>query len=253
MIIILLKPVGLTLFLIYVGLLFTGSFLFFKRAYKTKDELKKIKTYNLSLGLFIFFLAIAYVIRIYFMFFIAKTNAELVQQLTATERSADALPDYVADGRIVLLQFTWQLHMCAIFVGFGFLIFATEYLMFRKTKFFVTILTFATIPLVIIPPYEIAHEIYVIMYLSPILWLFVYIIVAKNSAGQVRKNAIMLIIGVFVFIIGVFMNSGTVRGWLFNEVDYHVPDIGAIFTAWISPIVLIIGYLITIAALFNKF
>ena len=62
-----------------------------------------------------------------------------------------------------------------------------------------------------------------------------------------------LVVGVLIFIIGVFMNSGTVRGWLFTEVKYHVNELGAIFSAWIAPAVLIFGSLVTVSALFNKF
>lgn len=247
-----LGPIGILLFGIYILILFIGAMVLFRRAAKTESDLKQIKVYNVSLGLFVLFLSLAYVIRTYFMFFIAGSPEELLSQITATERTIEALPSY-GDGRLEILQISWQWHMAIIFLGIAFLVFATEYLMFRKTKFLITIISFATIPLVIAFPYEIAHEIYFGMYISPILWLFVYIKVAQQSTGSVRKNAIMLVFGVLIFIVGVFMNSGTIRGWLFPEVGYHVNELGAIFSAWIAPAVLILGSIVTVSALFNKF
>ncbi|MFX0101444.1 MAG: hypothetical protein ACFFCS_17855 [Candidatus Hodarchaeota archaeon] len=247
-----LGPIGIILFSVYMIILFIGAIALFRRAAKTESDLKQIKVYNVSLGLFILFLGLAYLIRTYFMFFIANDDIELLNQLTATERTLEALPDYI-DGRLGILQVSWQWHMAVIFLGIAFLVFATEYLMFRKTKFLITIISFATIPLVVAFPYDIAHDIYFGMYISPVLWLFVYIQVARQSTGSVRKNAIMLVVGVAIFIVGVFMNSSTVRGWFFPEVDFHVNELGAVFSAWIAPIVLIIGSIVTISAIFNKF
>ncbi len=248
----LLKELGIALFGVFIAILFAGAILFFVKASKNKD-MKNHRVYNTSMALFVLFIAISYIIRVYFMFFIARTDQEFIDQMTATERSVEALPLY-NDGRIELLQVLWQWHMAFIFIGIGFLTFGTEYLMYRKTKFLLTILAFATMPLILIFPYDIAHKIYFIMYLSPVLWLFVYITIAKNSTGSLRRNAVAVIGGVVLFIVGVFMNSDTVREWMFGSSgSYHVTELGAIFSAWFSPVLLIVGLLIAIMALNNKF
>nr|MDO8113861.1 hypothetical protein [Candidatus Sigynarchaeota archaeon] len=248
-----LKEIGLVLFVAFCILMFVGSMLLVRRAAKQNKDLKNLKVYNVSMAIFVLFLAIAYAIRIYFMFFIPNTDAEFIELNTSTERSAAGLPSFVAGNRVGLIQVLWQWHMGLIFTGIGFLMFATEYLMFKKTHYLLTVIAFVTAPLILIFPYDLAHKVYFVMYIAPVLWLLVYIMVAKNTAGSLRKNAVMLIVGVLIFILGVFLNSDTVRGWLFGESGLQNIDLSAIFSVWISPVVLIIGLTVTIMAIYNKF
>ncbi|MBD3186647.1 hypothetical protein GF325_07470 [Candidatus Bathyarchaeota archaeon] len=247
------KEIGLVAFSCYVTLLFIGAALLYRKGRKEMARVKKAGVYNYLLMAFILFLGLAYVVRMYFMFFLAGSDAEFINQMTATERTGLALPGYAADGRLHILQLSWQVHMCLIFVGIGFLTLSTEYLFFKKTKYMLAIFSFAITPFMIILPYEIAHRIYMIFYFSPIAWALVYIIVARNSTGSVRVNALMLLLGMVIFIIGTVMNSSTFREFLFETVSYHVAEDSVFISVLLSPIVLIIGCVITISALFSKF
>nr|MDO8116570.1 hypothetical protein [Candidatus Sigynarchaeota archaeon] len=71
----LLKELGITLFGAFVVILFAGSILFFVKASKNKD-MRNLKIYNISMAMFVLFIAVAYIIRVYFMFFIARTDQE---------------------------------------------------------------------------------------------------------------------------------------------------------------------------------
>lgn len=248
------QELGVILFGIFVAVLITGSIILFKKAQRNAEALEKRDIYTISVGLFFLFLAVSYCVRVYFMFFIARTEAEFLLQITATERSVSAMPvAYSTDGRLELLQFLWQVHMATTFIGISFLMFGTEYQIYKKTKYVFTIISFATIPLILFFPYEIAHTIYFASYLSPLAWIFMYIVVAKRATGSVRRNALMLLVGFTIFIVGVLLNSGTLRGLIFSAEGLHVTEFGAIFSTWLSPIVLTIGFVLMIFAFLNKF
>ena len=128
----------------------------------------------------------------------------------------------------------------------------TEYMVFNKTHYLLTVIAFVMAPLILIFPYEIAHQIYFVLYLTPVLWLIVYIIVAKNSSDKLKRNAIMLITGVVIFIVGVFLNSETVLGWFFGK-ELNVSEQGILVSVVAAPITLIAGLSIAILAMFKKF
>ena len=67
----LLKEIGLLLFIIFVCVIFVGSIILFLKAIKTSNQLNKTDIYGYSLALFFLFIAIGYIVRIYFMFFLA--------------------------------------------------------------------------------------------------------------------------------------------------------------------------------------
>jgi hypothetical protein len=251
--------IGVALFFAFISLLFIGAILLAVKANKEDEENKKVKTYFYCMSVFILFLAFAYLIRIDFMFFIAKNDAEFIEEMTATARNADAMPSFInavpglaGITRLNLITTLWQLHMFMIFFAIGFLTLGTEYMVFNKTHYLLTVIAFVTAPLILIFPYEIAHSIYFIMYLAPVLWLIVYIIVAKNSSDRLKRNAIMLICGVVIFIVGVFLNSETVLGWFFGK-QLNVAEEGILVSVLAAPITLIAGLTIAILAMFKKF
>jgi len=251
----LLWEIGLVLFCSFIGIMTIGSIILFIKAKKNSKDLGSTDLYGLCVGFFFLFIAIGYIVRLYFMFFLAQTPEEFMTQTTATYRNALVLPAYATDGRLELLQNLWVLHMVIVFVGIGLLMFATEYKIYKKTKYVFTVLTFGILPVIIFLPFEIAQNLFYISYLSPIAWILIYISVAAKTTGSVRKNAIMLLVGFSLFVVGILFNSGTVRRLVFGAAagEYHVGDIGAIFSIWIAPVMLAIGFSLMLLAMLNKF
>jgi hypothetical protein len=249
----LLKEIGLLLFGIYAATILIGSILIFQKARKNTQINEKKDIYTLSMAWFFLLIGIGLLIRIYFMFFIAKTPEEFLNQITATERSAEALPTYVDDNRLNLIQILWQIQVGFTTAGIACLMFGTEYQIFKKSKYALTIIEVIVAPLVIIAPYELAHTIYYISFFPPIIWIFLYMIIAKQSTGIIRKTAIMFLIGFVIFFAGAVLNSGTARDMLFGSVDLHVSESMAIFSCWISPVSMMIGIIFMILAILNKF
>jgi hypothetical protein len=251
----LLREIGLLLFIIYLGILLVGSILLFIKAKKTSKELGSSDIYGYCVALFFLFIAIGYIIRVEFMFFIAANDSQFFLQMTATERSKSILDFYANDGRLELLQTLWVAHMTVIFIGIGLLMFATEYkILNKRTKYFFTILCVAILPVIIFLPYRIAQNLFYISYAAPIAWLFIYINVARKATGSVRRNAIMLLVGFAIFVVGILFNSATVRRGFFGAVgEDFVGELGAIFAVWIAPVMLMGGFTVMLLALLNKF
>jgi len=251
----LLWEIGLSLFCILIGMMIFGSIILFIKAKKNSKDLGSRDLYGLCVAFFFLSIGIGYIVRMYFMFFLATTPDEFITQTTATFRNSLALPAYANDGRLELLQNLWVLHMVIVFIGIGLLLFATEYKIYKKTKYTFTIITFAILPVIILLPFEIAQNLFYISYLSPLAWMVIYISVAAKATGSVRKNAIMLLVGFSIFVVGILFNSGTVRRLVFGTAtgEYHVGDIGAIFSIWIAPVMLTIGFSLMLLAMLNKF
>ncbi|MHA1291665.1 MAG: hypothetical protein ACTSQJ_03230 [Promethearchaeota archaeon] len=246
--------IGLTLFIIFIIVLFIGTIILLIQARKNSRNLNKSDIYGYCVALFFFFIAIGYVIRVSFMFFIAKNYDEFFTQMTATERAGYAMPAYAEDGRILLLQSLWVVHMIFVFIGIGLLMFATEFKIYKKSHYFFTIIALAPLAIVIFLPYYIAQNFFYISYLAPLAWLVIYFNIARKATGSVRRNAIMLLLGFSIFVVGILFNSGTVRRLIFGSAgEIHVGEIGAIFSVWIAPIILTIGFIIMLFALLNKF
>jgi hypothetical protein len=247
--------VGLTLFIMFVSLLLVGSLILFIKAKKNSRTLEKVDIYGYCVAFFFLFIAIGYIIRIEFMFFIASNEAEFLIQMTATERSGSLLPAYNLDGRLDLLRNLWVAHMIFSFIGIGLLMFATEYkILNKKSKFILTVIAIGPLPVILFLPYLIAQNFFYISYIAPIIWLLVYVNLAIKSTGSVRKNSIFLLIGFTIFIVGILLNSATVRRFIFVPTgETYVSDVGAIFSVWIAPIMLTGGFLLTLLALLNKF
>ena len=245
-----LRLIGIGLFLIFICTLFIGSIILFIRAHQNSKELEKTDFYGYSLALFFLSVAIAYIIRFYFMFFLAQTEQEFLMQMRAQHRLPESLPAYAEDGRLFILQYLWQLHMASVLIGIGFLMFATEYKIYTKTKYFFTILTFAVMVILIVFPYEIAHQLFYISYISPLAWMLIYINLARKSVGDIRKNAVMLFLGFILFIIGIIFNSGTARYLLSLLFGLSIHEI---LTVIVAPIMLTIGFVIILLAMLNKF
>ncbi len=247
--------IGLILFIIYVGILLIGSIILFIKAKKNSRNLDKKDIYGYCVALFFLFIAIAYIIRIYFMFFIANNEAEFLLQMTATERSASLLPTYADDGRLFLLRNLWVAHMIITFIGIGLLMFATEYkILNKKSKFILTVIAVGPLPVILFLPYLIAQNFFYISYLAPFLWLFIYVNLAIKSTGSVRRNSIFLLIGFSIFVVGILFNSATVRRLIFVPAgELYVNEIGAVFSVWIAPIMLIGGFILILLSLLNKF
>jgi len=247
--------IGIILFMIFVSILLIGSLVLAVTARKTTKSLGKIDIYGFSLALFFLFIAIGYIIRIYFMFFLAKNDAEFLLQMTATERSASLLPAYEADGRLELLRSLWVIHMIFVFIGIGLLMFATEYkILNKKSKFILTLIALGPLPAVLFLPYLIAQNFFYISYLAPFIWLFIYVSLAIKSTGSVRRNSIFLLVGFSIFVAGILFNSATVRRIIFGAAgENYISEIGAIFSVWFAPIMLTGGFVLILLALLNKF
>jgi hypothetical protein len=117
------------------------------------------------------------------------------------------LPDEIADE---LFEISWKIAYGIMMCGLVSLVYVVESqklidtYVYKKTKHLFTIVGIIFIFSLIILPYSILRILnYIVSFLLVLLPLIIYSIIAKKSTGDVRKKAIILIIGILIGVIGL--------------------------------------------------
>ncbi|MHA1299764.1 MAG: hypothetical protein ACTSO9_10045 [Candidatus Helarchaeota archaeon] len=257
---------GFILFIGFISVLIIFSIYFIQRAHRNSTERGSRDIYGYCIGFFYLIIGFGYLIRIYFMFIIPD-QITFILNLTTSWR---------IDPQIRLF---WQLHMVIVFVGISALMIGVETQVYTKFHYIISAITLIVAPLIIILPYDVAHMIYLIPMGTPIIIIIIYLYVGIQNPGSIRRNSFAIVIGWAVFILGITLNSTTVRQVFFPE-SYPVhpyvkmlffyeqlgipgllvyissifaSESAAIIPAIIAPISLLTGFLIQAAGYSRKF
>lgn len=118
---------------------------------------------------------------------------------------------YAADDLDLIL---WKIANIIILGGFTFLTYTIETHVYQKTKHIFSVIgAILTVTYAIMPDKGIATILlYVATILLIILPVFIYIIMAKNATGTLRKRAMIILIGMIILLVaqgtGLFENLG---------------------------------------------
>ena len=129
-------------------------------------------------------------------------------------------------------QLNWDLGASIGLIGIVFLLYAIERNVFTRSKFFFTIITIIFIILIFILPPEFKSISQTII--VSIIGLFIpliYLYVAYKGSGDIRKNSLIVAIGILIFLIGQTAHSSTFF------------DLGFIYFI-ISPVCMLVGGII---------
>ncbi|MHA1378311.1 MAG: hypothetical protein ACTSRG_08005 [Candidatus Helarchaeota archaeon] len=257
---------GFSLFSGFISILIIFSIYFIQRARKNSAERESTDVYGYCIAFFYLIIGIGYIIRIYFMF-ILPNQITFILNLTTDWRLGSSI------------RLFWQFHMVVVFVGISVLMIGVETQIYSKFHYLISAITLIFTPLIIIFPYDIAHIIYLIPMSTPIIIIIIYLYVGIQNSGAIRKNSFAIVIGWGVFILGITLNSTTVRQFFFPEIYPIHPfvkilffydqlgvagllfyiafifgsEIAAIIPAIIAPISLLTGFLIQAAGYSRKF
>lgn len=258
---------GLILFVVFVISLIIFSIFFLKIAKKNSIEKKSKDIYGYSIALFFLIVGISYSIRVYFMFFLPSNKIIFIFNLVFDERLDP------------LIQLFWQIHMAIAFLGISALMIGVETQIFTKFHYVISAITLILSPILVLVPYDLAHTLYILPMGTPIIIILIYIYVGIQNPGLVRKNSFAIVIGWLIFILGILLNSTTMRQLFFPNIfpfnpiltmlisykQYDLPGLifflsmilnsesGAVISVIFSPISLIIGFLIQAAGYSRKF
>lgn len=131
------------------------------------------------------------------------------------------------------------------YVGLTIIYFVLERYVFKKTKYLFTILVPITTVISIwftLDPinYELLFNITIPFYILILFGIiFMYIYLAVNTTGEVRKNSIMIIFGILLFELGIIFALPEAQGTLWASIPVEILWIGA-------PILSIIGVILQI-------
>ncbi|NVM02014.1 MAG: hypothetical protein HWN67_06740 [Candidatus Helarchaeota archaeon] len=265
---------GVLLFFAYIISLIIFSIYFIKKARKTSIEMERRDLYGYCIAFFYLIIGITYCIRLYFMFFLPPDRIVFVFNLVSTER---------IDPTIRLF---WQFHMSVAFLGISILMIGVESQVYTKFHYVISAITLIFTPILVLVPYDLAHTLYLLPMGTPIVIILIYIYVGVENPG-LRKNAFAIVIGWLIFVLGIVLNSTTMRKMFnlgafttfhlgdfstdpygtmailyelfeLNGVIFYVYNIlssesGAIVPAILAPISLTTGFLIQAAGYSRKF
>ncbi len=130
-------------------------------------------------------------------------------------------------------EFFWDLGAIVGIGGIIFLLFAIERYIFTRSKFFFTILAIINVILLIVIPSEYKNIVQTIF--IPVIGLFIpiiYFYIAYKGTGNIRKNSLLIAIGILIFLAGQ-----TAHGRTFFEITDPIYLIA-------SPLLMLLGGII---------
>ncbi len=257
---------GTVLFISFVAIMIIFSVFFVKRAHESSQQRVSNDVYGYGIAFFYLLISIGYIIRTYFMFFLPD-EFTFIYNLTSSGRLDPSV------------QLFWQVHMFVVFLGISLLMIGVENQVFTKSHYFFSIISLVFAPLLVILPYDLAHLIYFFPMGTPIVIIIIYLYVGIQNPGSIRKNSFAIVVGWLVFVLGITLNSTTVRAFLTPEIypihpyakmlffynQFDLPGLmaylmtilsaetSAIIPAILAPITLICGFLIQAAGYSRKF
>jgi hypothetical protein len=177
--------------------------------------------------------------------------------------------------------------MSIAFLGISILMIAVETQVYKKFHYIISAITLIFTPILVLVPYDLAHILYLLPMGTPVVIILIYIYVGIQNPGSIRKNSMAIVIGWLIFVLGIILNSTTMRNMFnlgtfttfkfgdfstdpygtmailyaqfeFNGVIFYIFNIlnseyAAIVPAILAPISLITGFLIQAAGYSRKF
>ncbi|MFX1450403.1 MAG: hypothetical protein ACFFCM_06160 [Promethearchaeota archaeon] len=204
---------GVLLFIAYIVNLIIFSVFFIKKARKTSIEMERRDIYGYCIAFFYLIIGITYCIRLYFMFFLPPDRLIFVFNLVATERLNPSI------------RFFWQIHMAVAFLGISVLMIGVETQVYKKFHYIISAITLIFTPILILVPYDLAHTLYLLPMGTPVIIILIYIYVGIRNPGSIRKNSFAIVIGWLIFVLGIILNSTTMRK-MFNLGTFTAFQIG---------------------------
>ncbi|HUX99129.1 MAG TPA: hypothetical protein VMV49_06210 [Candidatus Deferrimicrobium sp.] len=107
-------------------------------------------------------------------------------------------------------EFYWDLGAIIGLLGIVFVLYAIERNIFTRSKFLFTITTLIFIlMLIILPPYIKPYLQTIIVSIIGIFLPLIYVYVGIKSHGNIRKNSLLIAVGILIFLIGQTAHSAT--------------------------------------------
>jgi len=223
-----------------------GITIFFFWKTKVKSKLKgKFDGYFFLMAIFFLFMTIGFAIYFYNMFFYLPSDIN-------TFFEAFFSPNF----RILNQIFAKLVILYGLIIvyGIGFLTLAVEHYVYKKTRHVFSILTFSYLiiisPFLIILQYEhflttISIDIpIVIAIITLIILMGIYLHLAWNSTGLIRKKSICISLGFFLFFGGIMFNSQIIM----NAMGFY-----GLNRVWIIPLWFIIAILVLFYGAYVKY
>lgn len=208
------------LWLFMIVALFSLGIIFLRRANDfKKKELKSTYQLNLGIGIFMIFYGITRICFIFSNFYSVYYNEQLIQ---------------------------FQIW---IRIAYILSIFALAFLVFGLEKYFIPTKGIASIILVIFGiltiflPYNVLRVIdYSVMPIYMIFIMSSYVYLAVKSSGIIRRNALISLLGLLLFFIGIFLDSklfkvmftGMGIRWVAYLIPFPIAIIGIFLFSWAS-------------------
>ncbi len=190
---------GVILFIAFISILILFSIYFIKKARKTSLEMERRDIYGYCIALFYLIIGITYFIRLYFMFYLPPDQILFVFNLVSTARLDPGI------------RLFWQIHMSIAFLGISILMIGVETQVYTKFHYIISAITLIFTPILVLVPYDLSHALYLLPMGTPIVIIIIYIYVGFQNPGSIRKNSSAIVIGWLIFILGIFLNSTTMR------------------------------------------
>ena len=213
---------GLTLYLILIIITFAISIFFFRKTRTNSKARGKFDGYNCLIGIFFLIQSVAFIVRLYFMFIYPQGDMNVFYNSLMD-------PPYRA------LHWDYEklvaIHIMLIFIAFGTISLAIEHYIYKKTHHLLCILIYATAPILVILPYDLAVVAQNIPIFTTIISTFImigfYTNLARKSSGAIRRKSTYIALGFLLFFGGILINSQSIMTAM------HLYTIN---TSWVVPI-----------------